>query len=312
MVIQPPQRWIDGEGPDSDVVMSCRVRLARNVAGFPFANRASETQRQEILTIAKQSLLQDDVAPNMIWVDLNQATALDRRLLFERHLISKHMVDAETKRGVAISGDETLSVMVNEEDHLRIQALAPGFQLRKVLERINAIDDRVESRMDFAFSPKLGYLTACPTNLGTGIRYSCMMHLPALKLTEELTRVQNAARDLHLAVRGYYGEGTESAGDFYQVSNQITLGRSEEDFLEEFEAQVVPKLIDYERFARQQLIKTNSVMLDDRLNRAVGILKNAHLIGVEEAMKLLSRVRLGIQIGRLEGITIQTINRLFL
>jgi len=312
MVVQSHSRWIDGEGPDNDVVLSCRVRMARNLAGFPFTGRASEAQRQDILALARQSLLADDISPGMMWVDLVKATPLDRRLLFERHLISKQLAEADTRRAVAVSGDETLSIMVNEEDHLRMQLLAPGMQLDSVHKRLDHVDDIIESRLDYAFSPRWGYMTACPTNVGTGIRFSCMMHLPALKMANELERVQNAARDLHLAVRGYYGEGSDSAGDFYQVSNQVTLGKTEKELLEEFTQVIVPRLVEYERQSRRILAEKSPAVLDDRANRALGILQGARLIGVEEAMKLLSRLRLGIYLNRLPGLSLQSVNAMFL
>ncbi|MHC4429539.1 MAG: ATP--guanido phosphotransferase, partial [Planctomycetota bacterium] len=252
------------------------------------------------------------LAEGMIWVDLRKATGRDRQLLMERHLISRNLAEADFARAVAVSGDESLSIMVNEEDHLRMQLLAPGKQLAELVERINAVDDTIETKIDYAFSPRWGYLTACPTNVGTGIRLSVMMHLPALKLTNEIERVRRAAKDLHLAVRGYYGEGSESAGDFYQISNQVTLGRSEAELLREFQERVVPGIVEYEHEARRMLVNRNSTLLDDRVHRALGILRTARLLGAEEAMKLLSRVRLGIHLGRLPDIDIGAVNRLLL
>jgi protein arginine kinase len=298
--------------PDGDVVVSCRVRLARNIAGIPFVNRATDAQSQEVLNITRPALLRPELAEGMIWVDLNKATPRDRRLLFERHLISKNLAEGEHRRAVAVSGDESLSVMINEEDHLRMQVIAPGFQLRDIFERINAADDAIESRIDYAFSPRWGYLTACPTNVGTGIRFSVMMHLPAMKMTNEIERVRRAARDLHLAVRGYHGEGSESAGDFYQISNQVTLGRSEEEILDEFQTLIVPRIMEYERQSRTALQEKNATLLDDRACRALGVLRAARLLGTEEAMKLLSRVRLGAYMGRLGDVNLDTVNELFL
>jgi protein arginine kinase len=304
--------WLSDAGPHSDVVLSCRARLARNLAGFPFVNRASDAQRQEVVSIARQVVLSGEAGKGMIWVDLVQSSPRDRRLLVERHLISRPHAEAGIPRGVAISADESLSIMVNEEDHLRIQSLAPGLRLRDSFNALGAVHDALEARIDYAFSPRWGYLTACPTNLGTGIRFSVMMHLPALKLTNEIERVRRAAKDLHLAVRGYYGEGSESAGDFYQVSNQITLGRTEEELLEDFIQRIVPKVMEYERQARRVLVEKNLTLLDDRVFRAHGLLQSARLLGTEEAMKLLSRVRLGVYAGRLRDLSVETINRLFL
>lgn len=304
--------WVSSDGPNADVVMSCRARLARNLAGFPFTNKASTVQRHEVLRVAEQVLLTSDIASDMMWVDLTRATDHDRSLLVERHLISKNLADAEIERAVAISGDESLSVMVNEEDHLRMQCLASGLRLREVHQRINAVDDAVEARIEYAFSKRWGYLTACPTNVGTGIRFSVMMHLPALKITNEIERVRRSAKDLHLAVRGYYGEGSESAGDFYQISNQVTLGLNEDELLAELEAKIIPRIIEYEHHARSMLVERNSTLLDDRTQRALGILRSARLLGAEEAMKLLSRLRLAAHLGRMDEVDVKAINRLFL
>lgn len=292
--------------------MSCRVRVARNISGFRFVNQASAAHCQEILRLARSVLLNDDIDNGMIWVDLNASTDRDRRLLVERHLISNNLAESPGPRAVVISGDETLSVMINEEDHLRIQMLTPGLALGEAFDRINEIDDTVESRVDYAFSPRWGYLTACPTNLGTGIRFSVMLHLPALKITSEIDRVRRAAKDMHLAVRGYYGEGSDSSGDFYQISNQITLGKSEQEILESFQDHILPKIIEYEHESRNVLLRRNPTLLDDRVQRALAVLQHARLLGVEEAMKLLSRVRLGVYLGRLDHVDVQIVNQLFL
>ena len=295
-----------------DVVVSCRVRLARNIAGFPFVNRASEPQLDELAQIGRQVLLGSDLAPEMRWVDVDESTEHERQLLVERHLISKQLADSDIRRGVAISGDESLAVMVNEEDHVRMQLIAPGLRLRELHERLDAVDDAIEARLDYAYSDQWGYLTACPTNVGTGIRFSVMMHLPALKITNQIDRVRRSARDLHLAVRGYYGEGSESAGDFYQVSNQVTLGRSEDDLLDEFRSRILPRMIVYEQEARQSLVERQPIALDDRIHRALGILRSARLLGLEEAMKLLSRVRLGVCLERLDPAEIGDLDSIFL
>jgi len=301
----------DTAQPGDEIVLSCRVRLARNVAGFPFTGKASDSERSELLNLARQVLLTSGLSERMTWIDLHEASDQHRKLLVERHLISKPFAESSIARGVAISGDEALSIMVNEEDHFRIQVLAPGTQLRGAFDRINVIDDRVESHLDYAFSSRWGYLTACPTNLGTGIRFSMMLHLPALNLSNEIERVRRAARELNLAVRGYYGEGSDSAGDFYQISNQVTLGCTEPELLNEFQDKVIPQIVDYELEARRLLMKNSPNLLDDRVHRAAAILRSARLLGTEEAMKLLSRVRLGIVTGRISDPDIDTVNRLF-
>ncbi len=300
-----------GAKPGDEIIISSRVRLARNVAGFPFTGKATATQRTELLNLVRNALLTAGLADRMTWIDLHEASDQHRKLLVERHLISKQFAEASVPRGVAISGDEALSIMVNEEDHLRMQVIAPGGRLRGAFDRLNQVDDRVEAILDYAFSPRWGYLTACPTNLGTGIRFSMMLHLPALNLTNEIERVRRAARELNLAVRGYYGEGSDSAGDFYQISNQQTLGFTESDLLQEFQDRVMPQIIDYEIAARRMLIKNSANVLEDRVHRAMGILRSARLLSSDEAMKLLSRVRLGIVTGRLSEPSMDVVNTLF-
>jgi protein arginine kinase len=213
---------------------------------------------------------------------------------------------------VAVGENETLSIMVNEEDHLRIQVLRSGLQLEEAWEQINAVDDRLESTLDFAFHPRFGYLTACPTNVGTGIRVSVMLHLPALKLTGEIEKVFRAAKDLRLAVRGLYGEGTEATGDFYQISNQTTLGRGEDEIISDFKHQVIPKIIEYEHNARKMLTAERALALDDKVHRALGTLRSARLMSSEETLTLLSHVRLGVNLKRVEDIDINKVNELFL
>jgi len=202
--------------------------------------------------------------------------------------------------------------MINEEDHLRLQVLRSGLQLEEAWQQINDVDDRLEAGLDFSFHPRFGYLTACPTNVGTGIRVSVMLHLPALKFTGEIEKVYRAARDMRLAIRGLYGEGTEATGDFYQVSNQTTLGKSEDEIIGEFRRQVIPKIIDYEQHARKTLITERATALDDQVYRALGILRSARLLKSEETLFLLSHLRMGINLGRVKDVDLNTFNELFL
>src|SRR5205814_1613634 len=213
---------------------------------------------------------------------------------------------------VAVGENETLSIMINEEDHLRIQVLRSGLQLEEAWEQINKIDDQLEAKLDYCFHPRFGYLTACPTNVGTGIRVSVMLHLPALKLTGEIEKVFRAAKDMRLAVRGLYGEGTEATGDFYQISNQTTLGKSEEEIISDFKHLVIPKIIDYEHHARKMLLNERTIALDDKVYRALGQLRSARLLTSEEVLFALSHVRMGINLGRVKDIDIRTINEMFL
>jgi len=245
-------------------------------------------------------------------VNMAQTSPAERQLLVERHLVSRHFADSTLPRTVGVDAEETLSVMVNEEDHLRMQVLLPGFRLVEAYQRVRRLDEQLEESLDIAAHPRWGYLTACPTNVGCGIRLSVMLHLPGLRITNEIERVRRAAKDLHLAVRGFYGEGSESAGDFYQVSNQVTLGVSEDDLLDEFAQRVVPEVVAYERESRRLLAERNPTLLDDRVFRSLGVLRSARMLGLEESMKLLSRLRMGLCLRRLDAVPMETINRLFL
>lgn len=304
--------WLRGGGPMDDVVISSRVRLARNVADMPFLGRCSPDQQQHLAQRLSQTILDANVAGEMFYVDVQAASELDRQLLVERHLISRQHSAGDSPRGVAVSGSETVAIMVNEEDHLRIQVLRSGLGLQEAVEETSRIDDRLEERLNYAFHGKYGYLTACPTNVGTGLRVSVMLHLPALKMTGELEKAFRAARDMRLAVRGLYGEGTEATGDFFQVSNQTTLGKTEQQIVEEFLDQTVPQFIEYERKARHGLMQRRRLAVDDKIHRALALLRSARLISSEETMYLLSLVRLGVNLGRLEGVSLQTVNELFL
>lgn len=304
--------WLRGSGPMSEIVISSRIRLARNISGQPFLTKCSSTQRRLLESKSRDAILSAGIASQVLYVDLTDAPEIDRQLLVERHLISKPHAAAEGARGVAVGENETISIMVNEEDHLRIQVLRSGLQLEEAWEQINEIDNKLEGRLDFAFHPRFGYLTACPTNVGTGIRVSVMLHLPALKLTGEIEKVFRAARDMRLAVRGLYGEGTDATGDFYQISNQTTLGKSEEDIIADFKHTVIPKIIEYEHGARRTLAREREAALDDKVYRALGLLRSARLIASEETLFLLSHLRMGINMGRIKDMDIRTVNELFL
>lgn len=318
--------WLHGAGARSDVVLSSRVRLARNLAGFAFVPRASRAERREILTRARRTVLESDLGTGgdekVIWVDLHETPALERQLLAERHLISTQHARGKLStgeggpdepRGVAIRvPDESLSVMVNEEDHIRLQVIQPGLDLAGTFRLADEADDKLERSLDYAFNPRFGYLTACPTNVGTGARFSVMLHLPALRMTGEIDRVKHAADDMGLAVRGFYGEGSDTAGDFYQLSNQTTLGRSETVLLDEIEREIVPRVVDYERQARETLARSRRLATEDEVHRAIGTLRHARLLETQEAVKLLSVVRLGVVMGLIRGIEAGDVHGLLL
>ena len=307
-----PGEWLSGMGPNHDIVISSRVRLARNVASYPFMSKANRTQRGELHKLIREQLMHATMQRPIFYVDMERVDEVERQLLVERHLVSKQHAAGEGSRGVAISRDEAVSVMVNEEDHLRLQVLRGGLQLREAWMEADQLDDKLQEHMEFAFSQRFGFLTACPTNLGTGLRVSVMLHLPALKLTGEIEKIFRAAKDMHLAVRGLYGEGTEAIGDFYQISNQTTLGRSEEEILAEFNDVIIPRIIMAEMAARSVLENERPLALDDKIGRAIGVLKHARMVTSEETLFFLSHLRLGVVMKRVTGLDLPTINQLFL
>src|SRR5215471_18671536 len=263
--------WLRGGGPESDIVISSRVRLARNLAAFPFTNRASAHQKAEVESLLRERIGKLEVDPRLSYINVPGLSALDRQFLVERQLISRELASAEGPRGVALGPQETVSLMVNEEDHLRLQVMRSGFTLDEAWQEIDRVDDLLEQRVTYAFSDEFGYLTACPTNVGTGMRASVMLHLPALVLTKQIEKVFRALQKINLAVRGLYGEGSRASGHFYQISNQVTLGKAETQILNDIHA-VIPQIIAYERQARQSWQRDNRQGLQDKIARAYGTL----------------------------------------
>lgn len=308
---------------DRDVVMSCRVRVARNVAGFPFVGRATHPQRREVLETVRAAAGPDEAsvglaggrmgaqsAERLAWIDLASLPKRDRQLLWERHLVSRQFAEGDSPRAVAVTPDERFSLMVNEEDHVRIQVLRPGNAVREAFEAAMRVDASLGSRLDFAFHPRWGYLTACPTNVGCGIRIGVMVHLRALRVTNEIEKIKRAAKELHLAVRGFHGEGSDATGDWFQISNQRTLGVTEAGLLEQFAGSIVPLVVAYEREARRVLLDRQRTLLEDRVYRGISLLRSARLLGLDEAMKALSSVRLGACLGLLPDVSLEALNRL--
>ena len=303
--------WLRGTGPESDIVISSRIRLARNLADYPFIRRCDEKDRESIEATLRQRVFQSGVLDGLAYVDVNTLESLDRQFLVERQLISREHAESKGARAVVIDPDERASLMINEEDHLRIQVMHSGLDLKQAWEQISEIDDLVSTKVVYAFHERLGYLTACPTNVGTGMRVSVMLHLPALVITRQIDKVFRSLSKINLAVRGLYGEGSQAMGDFYQISNQITLGCSEQELIEKV-GDVVPVLIEYERRARDFLVEENSQDLHDRVSRAYGILCNAQTISSEETMHLLSSVRMGVNLGLINDLSMPTVNNLFI
>jgi protein arginine kinase len=304
--------WLRGTGPEADVVVSTRIRLARNLAQYPFTNRASGPQKAEIEARVRDAIAKADLPSPLAYVEVARLAPLDRQFLVERQLISRELAAVlEGPRGVAFDDKESISVMVNEEDQLRLQVMRSGLALDDAWQTIDRVDDSLEARLTYAFHDQFGYLTACPTNVGTGMRASVMLHLPALGLTKEIEKLFRSLQKINLVVRGLYGEGSRASGDLYQISNQVTLGKSEARVLQEIR-EVIAQILQYERRARQLLMKERKQAEQDRVARAIGTLGSATMITSEETMELLSAVRLGINLNLLDDLPPTTVNQLFI
>lgn len=303
--------WLRGTGPESEIVISSRARLARNINGLRFITKMEPSERATCEEMIQRRIMDAKLALPGHYLPLHKAEPIDRKFLVERHLISKEHEDSTHPRGVYIGLNEAVAIMVNEEDHIRLQVMQSGFQLQEAWRLCNKVDDELEQRLDYAFSPQLGYLTACPTNVGTGLRVSVMLHLPALVLTRHIEKVFQAVSKINLAVRGLYGEGTEASGHFYQISNQVTLGRNENEIVQNVE-HVIPTIVRYEHNARQTLLAKDRKRLEDRVWRAYGMLKYAQLLPSDEAMMLLSAVRMGVHLGLLKDLSLRSVNELFI
>ncbi|RKD22766.1 protein arginine kinase [Ammoniphilus oxalaticus] len=308
---QAVSEWMSGEGPDSDIVFSSRVRLARNLRQIPFPLLSTESQAKEVIELVSKAMESEDFSSldHFEQLTLNNLSGLEKRVLVEKHLISPHLANESRHGAVILSENESVSIMINEEDHLRIQCLYPGFQLHEAWSMANKIDDVLEQYVDYAFDERHGYLTSCPTNVGTGIRASVMMHLPALVLTQQINRILSAISQIGLVVRGIYGEGSEASGNLFQISNQITLGHSEEEIISNLYS-VTKQIIEHERAARRTLLESNRIRIEDKLCRSYGILFNARVIESKEAAKRLSDLRLAIDTGMITDLNSKTINEL--
>lgn len=303
--------WLGGDGPHHQIVVSSRVRLARNLANFPFPGWAKKNERLQILEAIKPQV---ELLPEMsdaFSVYSQDLSALEKQVLVERHLISREHAAKGLGSAVVMNRRQTLSIMINEEDHLRMQAIRSGLQLKSVFKMIDKLDSLLEERLDFAFSPQLGYLTACPTNVGTGMRASAMVHLPALVLSDQINQVIQAVNKIGLAVRGLYGEGTEALGNLFQVSNQTTLGEKEEDIIARLH-KVIEQIIEHEQNARQMLLQKKPNTLLDNIGRGYGILQHAYSMNSKEALNLLSFMKLGIDLGFFPEPCRQPVDQLFM
>lgn len=295
--------WYLEDGKDNDVVVSSRVRIARNIAGKKFVSTASDEELKDVLMTIKNSNIDSDLH----FINLSDLDELMQNSLVEKRVISRDLLEMK-ETGILLNDAEDISIMINEEDHLRIQVMKPGFNLDEALSDAIKVDEKISSKINYAYNDKYGFLTACPTNLGTGLRASVMLHLPALRLTGKIEKVLEVVNKVNLNVRGVYGEGTEAIGDLYQVSNKISLGVTEEEIVENVKL-IVQKLIEQERRAREYL-KSQGETFEDRVSRTYGNLVYARKMTYSECAKLISIVRLGISMEIITEIDNKKLNKI--
>lgn len=310
-LVNHTSEWLKGTGPNSDIVISSRLRLARNLKKIPFPHWADKKHSEQVLKSVENALEGMDMLKGLGVLRLDGLDTIDKQFLVERHLMSREHAQKSDSKAVAIEHDEIVSVMINEEDHLRCQVMQSGFNLFEGWAIINKIDDYLSKVLDYAYLEDWGYLTACPTNTGTGMRGSVMLHLPALVLTRQINRILAAIAKLSFTTRGLYGEGTEAMGNFFQISNQVSMGHTEVEVIENINS-LIRQIIDQEAQARQTLFVHNRAMLEDRIYRSFGVLENAHIISSQETTELLSMVRLGSDLGIIKDIDRRAINELFI
>lgn len=305
--------WISDSGPGDDIAISSRIRLARNFADTPFPISASDESLCRLRDRVLDAFEEIAASGKILWEEypMDDMDELDRQFLLERRLISREFMQARHCASLVVRQDESLGVMINEEDHLRMQSIGAGFQLGALWELISGFDDTLSAKMEFAFDSRLGYLTSCPTNIGTGMRASVMLHLPGLFLTGQMKAVTQGVAKLGLAVRGFYGEGSDTLGNLFQISNQSTLGESEEQIIDRLST-VITQIIDHEKKARGILLSRRQNFLMNHVGRAYGLLRHSYVISSEEALNSLSALRLGVDMGMFESVDIHTVNELFL
>jgi protein arginine kinase len=307
--------WLEGSGPHAAIVLSTRVRLARNLQGHHFNTRTRDSEREQILEQVRQAVEQTSVKGGLSF-DLQALSPASRKVLLERHLVSRELAGVNGDppargAGLVVAPRDSLSVMVNEEDHLRLQSLCSGLRLRDAYKRADQLDEELGALLPFAYHHGYGFLTSCPTNVGTGLRASILIHLPALVLTKEIGRVLQGIGQVGLTFRGLYGEGSEVVGNFFQISNQTTLGKSEEDLVDHLE-KIVERVIEYELGAREVLMRDAPMVIEDKIWRAYGLLSFARSVSFDEVMNLLSGVRLGVAMNLLSGLRVYTLNKLMI
>ncbi|MFN2541513.1 MAG: protein arginine kinase [Chthoniobacterales bacterium] len=295
-VMSSPGEWLRGEGPHHQIVISSRVRFARNLRDRAFPGWAKKAERIAILDLIKPRIEELGEMQDSFSEQLQDLSSLEKQVLVERHLISREHAAKSAGSAIVMNRRQTLSIMINEEDHLRMQAIRSGLQLKQAFKLVDKIDSALEGKLHFAYDQRLGYLTACPTNVGTGLRASAMLHLPGLVLSDLINQVIQAVSKIGLAVRGLYGEGTEAMGNLFQISNQTTLGEKEDEIISRL-SKVIETIIEKEHDARQVLLQKKSNTLSDQIGRAYGVLTYAHAMSSKEALNLLSILKLGVDLG---------------
>lgn len=301
--------WISEKGPLNEIILSSRIRLARNLKNTPFPTYLGKEQSAGIVKSVENSFINSPDSEYLLH-NMDKTNLLDKQVLVERHLISPELAKSN-KGAVIIKKDEIISIMINEEDHIRIQTILPGLQIMEAWRIADEIDNKLEQNLDYAYDEKLGYLTCCPTNVGTGMRASAMVHLPALNLTGNIGKILQTVTQIGLTIRGLYGEGTEILGNLFQISNQITLGPTEEEIIDNTNG-VTNQIIDKEREARNILLNSNRIHLEDKIWRSWGILKNAKIMSTQECMNLLSDIRLGVDLEIIKDLSVSIINEIMI
>lgn len=302
-------QWLNGIGKNANIVISSRIRLARNLYGLPYTNRATPDEMQEVMEKVQTSLTDVSLWPDMYFFEITKLSELDRQFFLERRLLSPFLINTSEVAGLALTNAQNLSVMINEEDHLRLQAIQSGFEIRNAWKAVSKLDDELGKLLEYQFSEQFGYLTACPTNTGTGMRVSIFIHLPCLAIKGQIETVMKDLAPSEVTIRGFYGEGTEVLGNIFQVSNQLTLGRSEDGILDRMEL-VAKKMIDMESEAREEMLSKNRIFIEDKVFRAYGLLSHSRIMNSIEFIDLLSNIRLGFELGLIQSLNRKNLNEL--
>ncbi|WP_027633508.1 protein arginine kinase [Clostridium hydrogeniformans] len=306
------ENWIDTKNNSNSIVLSSRIRIARNLSGIPFPHKLNKDEGIKVLDTVNRAIYErEEFKNNFNTINLWEISNIEKERYLERHLISKHLINFQDRSAFIISDDETVSIMINEEDHIRLQCITSGLNIKEAYEKANELDNILENNLEYDFDEKLGYITACPTNLGTGLRASVMIHLPALTLNNEINGALKALTQVGMTIRGLYGEGSKGEGNIYQISNQITLGVTEEEIVRNLEG-VVSQLVNQEIRARAMIEKQYKYELEDKIYRSLGLLKNSRILSSKEALDLLSNVRLGLEMGIIDNIDMSFINNMLI